>query len=130
VLASFTGLQSSKQGWHGAIDRTADLCRIPFRVSARPLCSLLLYFLNAYLHGDPPDAAASKPHVKAAGMLESHLIGIDSGIEEFIDRKNLWDHRTHGITARPFGAALREKVSKPVKIELIPDLMLTVTSMR
>jgi hypothetical protein len=79
---------------------------------------------------DSAPTSTLQTNVKATGAFEPDDIWVHPGIEHLVGRKDHHERRVKRITAYFVRAAFRKQVPSPIKIEPVPNLVVTVAAMR
>ena len=85
---------------------------------------------NAQFQYDTAPATTLNSYVKTTRTLESHVIRIHTGINEFVRSEDHARSRVQGVDADLFRTPLGEEVARAVKIEFVAHVMLAVTAVR
>ena len=86
---------------------------------------LLFYLVSGLLlllptQSAPPSAANAD--IETAHPIKAHVVGIDSGVEQFVGDKYRAGKGAQGIDADPFRIQFGQKVACAIEIELSPTL--------
>ncbi len=95
----------------------------PYRLGFAPI-------LNAKFKDYSTPAATLHTNIKACGSFKPHFIRINPSVEELVRCEDHRGCRAEHVYANLLWATFREEVSRTIKVELVPDLVLAVAPVR